>query len=354
MKPGHFCTYFDRGFLPQGLALWRSMQAHDPEAVLWVLALDNITAEALRHLGGTNLRVVPLAELEAGDPALAAVKPRRPGVDYIFTLSPCLPHWLMQSQPGIDRITYLDADMLFFSNPQPIFDEMGAASVFLTAHRFPGFLRAHYERHGVYNVGVLSWRRDPQGLACLDWWRDSCLDWCHDRVEAGRYADQKYLEEWPRRFTGVVEGRHPGVNLAPWNWMNHRYEFPDGLPRVDGQPLVLFHFARFRAAAVGNRWWQSGQLDYGVMPARLRNSIYGAYWRALSAATGEIRSVGPDWRPQQRGLRLNRDFWRELPLRLVFGSDWLRLGDRFVSGRLGAGRYSGRVLARLRTIFLRT
>ena len=36
----HYCTYFDRGFLPQGLAMWTSLKAHDATAVLWVLALD--------------------------------------------------------------------------------------------------------------------------------------------------------------------------------------------------------------------------------------------------------------------------------------------------------------------------
>ena len=63
----HTCTYFDRGFLLQGLALWRSLAAHDPAAVLWVLALDDFTAEFLRVLGESRLRVVPLAQLEAAD-----------------------------------------------------------------------------------------------------------------------------------------------------------------------------------------------------------------------------------------------------------------------------------------------
>jgi hypothetical protein len=306
----HYCTYFDREFLPQGLALWRSMQAHDPAAVLWVLALDDFTADVLRRLGEPGLRVVPLAELEAGEPALAAAKTNRTRVEYYFTLSPCC------------------------------------------SHRFAPFLR-HYEQHGRYNVGVLAWRRDRGGLACLDWWRERCLEWCHDRLEPGRYADQKYLEEWPRLFTGVVECRHPGVNLAPWNWMNHRLGFAlSGAVTVDNRPLVVFHFARFRALR-SDRWWQSGQLDYGVMPSRMRNALYGAYWRALAAAAVEIRRVAPDWRSAPRTFRFNRAFWRELPLRVVFGSDWLRVGDRFVSGRLGVGRYSGRVLARLRTILLR-
>jgi hypothetical protein len=67
----HYCTYFDRGFLVQGVALWRSVARHDPDAALWVLALDDETADALRALGDTFLRVVPLAELEAADPRTA-------------------------------------------------------------------------------------------------------------------------------------------------------------------------------------------------------------------------------------------------------------------------------------------
>ena len=53
----HFCTYFDRGFLIQGLALWRSLAAHDPMANLWVLALDDEAVDVLRELKERNLTI---------------------------------------------------------------------------------------------------------------------------------------------------------------------------------------------------------------------------------------------------------------------------------------------------------
>lgn len=378
----HYCTYFDRGFLAQGLALWRSLSRHDPDSALWVLALDDETADALGKLGGTWLRVMRLGDLEAADPELTAAKAGRTRVEYTFTLSPCWPRHLLRHRPEIGRITYLDADLLFFGSPAPVFDAMDAAgaSVLVTEHRFPPWLR-HYEQHGRFNVGVLSFRDDAAGRGCLDHWRGECLAWCHDRVEPDRYADQKYLDAWPARLgPALLVLDHPGVNLAPWNWMNHELTWAvngdaapplragsepgrgrpgstgqpttNGALLVDGEPLVAFHFARFRAHG-GGRWWQSGQLDYGVMPWRLRQFLYGAYWRALEEAAAEIRRVAPGWMPPARPARLDRGFWRALPLRLVFGSDWLRVGDTFVSGRLGLGRYSGRVLALLRTIFLR-
>jgi hypothetical protein len=342
----HYCTYFDRGFLLPGLALWRSLAAHDPAAMLWVLALDDFTADLLKEWAEPRLQVVPLAELERADPALLEAKVNRAPVEYVFTLSPCWPRWLLTSHPEISRLTYLDADLFFFAAPDPIFAAMEAAraSVLITAHRFPPWLR-HYEQHGRFNVGILSFRRDAVGRACLDDWRERCLAWCHDRVEPGRYADQGYLDAWPARLgAALLVLEHPGVNLAPWNWDSPEAARPPG---GDHPEPIVFHFARFRPLC-GDWWWQSGQLDYGVMPWTLRQRLYGRYWQALAAVRAEVAARRPGFDFSHRPARLGRAFWRALPLRVLFGGDWLRVGNRFWNLRLGLGRWSGRSLAFLR------
>lgn len=342
----HYCTAFDQAFLAPGIALWRSLARHEPGAVLWVLALDAVTAELLGELADPRLRVVPLAELERDDPALVAAKDSRSWVEYVFTLSPCWPRWLMTRRPEIDRLTCLDADLFFFANPAPVHAAMDAAgaSVLVTRHGFPPWLR-HYERHGAYNVGFLSFRRDAAGLGCLDDWRTRCLAWCRDRVEDGKYADQGYLDEWPARLgSALLVLDHPGVNLAPWNWdgrtvVSRRW--------VEEGGLIAFHFARFRPL-LGGHWWHSGQLDYGIMPWSLRQAIYGPYWHALRAARAEISAIRPNAAFPRHSARGGRGFWRALPLRLIFGGDWLRLGGAFWNLRFGLGRWSGRCLAALR------
>lgn len=345
----HYCTYFDSGFLIQGLAMWRSLAARDQDSVLWVLALDDRAADVLREIGGTWLRVVRLEEIEAGDEELRAAKANRSKAEYYFTLSPCWPLWLLRRRTDIERVTYLDADLFFFGNPGAMFEEMdrAGASVMITRHRFPSWLK-HYEKHGVFNVGVLSFRRDEAGFGCLEEWRRQCLEWCHDRLEESRYADQKYLEAWPEKMgKGLLVLEDPAVNAAPWNWAGAAWRMDEAEVIVDGRSLVCFHFARFRPIC-GTWWWQSGQLDYGVMPWRLRNALYGAYWRALDAARKEIAERRRGFDFPERVTRFDRSFWRGLPLRILFGSDWLRIGEKFVSGRWGLGRWSGRVLAMLR------
>ena len=348
----HYCTYFDRGFLIQGLALWRSLSQRDPDSVLWVLALDEFTAEVLREIGGTWLRVVPLAEVEAGDVELAAAKANRTQVEYFFTLSPCWPRWLLAKHGDvIERLTYLDADLFFFASPAGIFDAMDAASasVLVTGHRFPEWLR-RFERHGKYNVGILSFRNDPTGRRCLEEWRAQCIEWCYDRLENGKYADQKYLDAWPERLgAALLVLPDEGVNLAPWNWA--QYDFVQRR-WVDEGELVLFHFARFRPV-YGDWWWQSGQLEYGVMPRALRRTIYGPYVCALLAVRAEIAARRPGFDFLRRPTRLGRDFWQSLPLRIVFGGSWLRVGGQFFNLRAGLGRRSAQLLAKVRTIFFR-
>jgi hypothetical protein len=343
----HYCTYFDRNFLAQGLAMVSSIRQHDAHGVIWVLCLDDFTAQLLGDMSAPYLRPIRLTTLEAADDALHAIKVTRTLVEYYFTLSPCWPRYLLRSQPAIERITYVDADMYFFNRPIPIIDEMGSASVLVTEHRYPHHLR-HHLRCGRFNVGLLSFRNDDAGRSCLDDWRERCLEWCHDRAEDGKYADQKYLDRWPAQLGERLHVvNRPGVNLAPWNWSRYHYTFQGEQVYVDGAPLELFHFARFRPS-VGTFWFQSGQLEYGVMPWQLRQRIYGPYWQAMQQALREIHRLRPTYgfiRHKNRGWH---GFWKAFLPRLLFGSDWLRVGPVFLSGRFSLGRYSGHILSRLR------
>lgn len=341
----HYCTFFDRGYLPQGLALWDSLQRHEPDAVCWVLALDEETVDALRAIAAPDLRVVPLAELLAADPQLAAVQAGRSRSEFIFTLKPCLCRHLLREKPGIGLLVYLDADLYFFGDPAAIQRELGERSVFLVPHRYPPW-HDDAARYGKFNVGVVAFRRDASGSACVEWWRTQCLDSTSLTADGERFGDQKYLDEWPQRFAGVVELDHPGVNVAPWNWARHRFERSGGGVRVDGRPLVMFHFAQFKR--ISDRWFDSGQLEYGIMPGRLRSRIYGEYWEALQQAEAAIRRLRPEFSIPRRGWAASLGAWHLAGLRIFWGQFWLHLGSRWLAGRLGLGRWSGHAMGKYR------
>jgi len=296
----HYCTYFDSNYLVQGLTLYRSLAEHDPRSVLWVLCLDQKALDAIKGLDRADLRPVALAELEQADPEVAATKERRSRVEYYFTISPAWPAFLLRRHPDIDRITYLDSDLLFFSTPDPIFDEMGNESVLIIEHGFPDHLR-DLERHGRFNVGLLAFRNDKAGRDVLSRWRLQCIEWCYDRVEDGKFADQRYLDAWPN-LPGVHVLRHKGAGLAPWNWMNYRVQRSNAEVDVDDEPLIFFHYQGFRYV---NRWlFRTTEPTYDAMPGRLRRLIYGPYVRALRSTRRWLRACLPsDALPPQGAAR---------------------------------------------------
>ena len=338
----HYCTYFDQGYLVQGVALLQSLRRHDPGMTLWVLALDEITAGALTALSEGDVRVMTCAELEAGDPGLARSRDTRSRLEHIFTMSPCLPRHILRRHPELPAVAYVDADLWFLDSLDEIHREWAGGSLYLTLHDVPLCLREREERYGHYNVGILGFRNDATALACLDWWRERCLEWCKNVPEPGRYADQKYLDEWPGRFRGVVISAHPGVNVGPWNWSRRQLAVDGPAPTAAGRPLLAFHFAQLRR--LSHRCIDTNQAQYGVMPFRLRKPIYGPYVDALDAAAvrlaqaGQVAPLGAIRPRSEAGLQR----WC---FAVVFGTVWFRLGRGWYSGGFGLGRHSGRIMA---------
>jgi len=258
--------------------------------------MDRECYDTLVQLELPNVHVIALQDFEAGDEKLLAAKNNRSLIEYYFTCTPSLPLFILARHPEVDLITYLDADLFFFDSPRPLFDEIGAGSVAVTEHRCPPDWQDS-NRHGIYNVGWLSFRRDEHAVACLRWWREQCIEWCYDRVEDGRFADQKYLDSWPDRFSGVVVLHHKGANVAPWNVGSYKIRENEGRVYVDEQPLIFFHFHGLKKI---NAWIYNhnlGSYDVRISSLLLR-SIYTPYIADLVAGSEEclslFRSASPE------------------------------------------------------------
>jgi hypothetical protein len=318
----HYCTYFDRNYLTRALALHGSLVRHSPSFTLWALCFDDDAHAAVAALELDGLRAISLTEFERFDPDLLAVKPTRSAVEYYFTSTPTLPLFVLNQAQDADAVTYLDADLLFYSSPEPIFEELADGSVLIIPHRFPARLR-RLELHGTYNVGLLTFRNDMRGRAVLERWRQQCIEWCYDRYEDGRFADQGYLNDWPS-MPGVVVSEHVGAGLAPWNFMQYRVDLAADPPTVDGQPLIFYHFQGFKT--VGPGLFDLGLEDYGRMDRPLKRRLYGGYVHELRHADAILRARSPAFASPASSIRLGRYSWRRLLRRVVQGEVMISVG----------------------------
>ena len=295
----HFCTYCDHRYLIRALALYQSLARHANPFRLYVLCMDDATYEAIGRL--PHAVPIHLDAFERGDEGLLTAKKDRTLLEYYFTCTPSLPLYVLNNFPDVDVVTYLDADLFFYGDPKPIFAELGDRSILIVGHRFPPNLRI-LERYGTYNVGWASFRNDASGRECLSWWRARCLEWCHDRPDAGRFADQKYLDDWPTRFQRVVVLQHKGGGLAPWNLSAYELGEKDGTVVVDNEPLIFFHFHHLKRMT---RCLVDPGLDaYGArLDATARRRVYAPYVRELQVL--EHRTLSKSGNGLHDGTRLH-------------------------------------------------
>ena len=288
----NFCTYFDKNYLLKGLAMYRSLERYLKSFSMWILCFDDLTYEVLKKLELKNVRLISLREFESGDEDLARAKLNRTLKEYLWTVTPTLCLFVLKNNPEIKSITYLDADLLFFKEPCPIYDQFDGSSILIIGHRY--FQKYAYLEplHGIYNVAMLVFRNDKQGHKCLSWWRERCNEWCFCRMEDGKFGDQKYLDDWPVRFEGVVVLGHKGANLAPWNIDNYALSKVDGKVMVDEEELIFFHYhstSQVRDDAI------EAPQGYKITKQYL-DLIYRPYLKSLCDALSGVRRVYPYFR----------------------------------------------------------
>lgn len=240
----YYVTLFDSNYLTRGLVLYRSLLRHAGEFHLWIICFDELAYQLLSQLNLEKVTLVPLSQFE--DEELLRIKPERSPKEYCWTCTPSTALYVLNTELHVDLITYLDADLMFFSSPEPIFTEAGDASILLTEHRNLPEFEASFYNGGKYNVQFMTFRRSSDGLKALTWWRERCLEWCFDRFEDGKHGDQKYLDDWLERFKGVHVVQHLGAGLAPWNNTQHSITQREGQVFVEKDPLIFYHFHSFR------------------------------------------------------------------------------------------------------------
>jgi hypothetical protein len=285
----HYCTYFDQHYLVRGLALYQSLRAHAEPFALHILCLDPVSEARMRALDLPFVTVFGLAEFLSYDQALAVLHKTRAPLDFYFSCTPSLVLFLFEKFAQIATLNYVDADLFFFSSPAPIYQEIGAAEIAIIEHRFPAW-RDHSALHGRFNVGLVYFKRATQSAACLQRWRAQCIEWCENVAQAGRFGDQKYLDEWPERYAHLHVLQHPGANVAPWNLARHALSGSAVALQVDGVALIFFHFHRFCRV-----FWRLydpvlREFDAPVLPAT--RALFRHYARALKAAHRQVSALG--------------------------------------------------------------
>jgi len=287
-----YLSYCDRNYLVRLLAMARSLFKHEQqETELIVICFDEITRLLLDKLNIDGLTTIPLHAIEHEDAELLSKRQIRSPTEYYWTMTPTLLLRVLEWRPEIDILTYTDADTLFFGPADALYEELGQQSILIHEHRYQPSLQKLDNQAGRFNVGLMCFRSDTQGLSALRWWRQACLDWCYARFEDGKFGDQKYLEQFPDLFDSLQILQHPGLGTAPWNHENYSYARDDlGHVTLDGQRLAHFHFHGLSLCSP--KEFIAFRYNYPISDTVLRE-IYVPYCESLRSSISELQTLLP-------------------------------------------------------------
>ncbi|MCR5573673.1 MAG: glycosyl transferase [Bacteroidaceae bacterium] len=242
----YFCTLFDSNYISKGIALYLSIENHTKDFIMYVMAMDRKCQDILKSIGFERVVVDCIEDIS--DPDLAVAKANRSRAEFCWTCGSYTTDFFLH-QYELPDITYLDSDLMFFSSPQVVFDELKKknASVGLAPHF------THNSLFGRYCVQYVYFRNDEDGRGCLRWWRNECLKWCYSKLEDGKYGDQKYLDYFAKRFNYVYAIENRGVGIAAWNMYYYKYKEKKVCYGNHEWPFVFFHYSNFKIDVENNK-----------------------------------------------------------------------------------------------------
>lgn len=231
--------------LYQGIVLYRTLMHNTEHFILFILCVDDEAYSILSLLSLKNVVLISKKEIETED----IIKKFEDKMlnEKCWTLKPVLIEKVFEEYK-YNRVTHLDADLCFFSNPNIIFRNQSDCAVLLSPHDFPTneYFKTIEKKCGIYNSGFISFKNDNNGRACLSWWKKNCFIWCYDRCSEDGFGDQKYLDKMPKLFQNVCDINTEGVNIAPWNHNKYKFHIKQSRIFVNRYPLIFYHFCGFR------------------------------------------------------------------------------------------------------------
>jgi len=284
---------FDSRYLAKGVVMLQSLirESFDRHTI-HVLAMDENCESVLRELNIKGVIVHALKDFEALA-GMHNVRATRNWTEYCWTCASVFTEFVLQICSG--RVTYLDADLMFFADPELIFTEIGTKSIGITPHRFAKKDEPRLLPNGRFNVQWVTFHGEV-GEACLKRWAKQCRDWCYYTNDGGKFGDQGYLDEWPTRYAGeVCEIANPGAGLAPWNVANHIVEKVGDVVMADNYTVIFYHYHELQEQESGLY-----RLTNWKLRDRDKELIYAPYlkaldkWKALLAATDTRKYFGPE------------------------------------------------------------
>ena len=280
----NYCTFFDRSYLEFGLNLHESLTDNSKSFKLFVIAFDEYTVNFLKSKKLKNTIIINYKRFI--NKKLYNLKKQRKKNEFFWTCTPFVIEYFLKKF-NLKQITYVDADVYFYKDPNIIIKKYKSFSVLITKHNFEKKNKYLEKLSGKFCVQFITFSNNKNSLVALQWWKARCEEWCFDRYEDGKFGDQKYLDQFPKKFKNVKIVLEEGAGLAPWNInkfnLKNNEIYKKNFKKID---LFFYHFHYVRRISSKIYFIGGWPINKGII-----HLLYKPYLKKLGQKNSEIKRI---------------------------------------------------------------
>lgn len=244
----NICTIIAKNYVSFARTLSQSFLNLHPNGKCYVLIIDEF--DDYIDVSHENFEIIRPVDLNI--PRLLEFCFKYNITELSTAFKPFLLSYLFKSN-DIDKIIYLDPDILITHSLNNLYDELEITDIILTPHLdtdYPddGLLPddSHIMRSGIYNLGIIGLRKCENVDNFLKWWRHKLYDKCVINHKIGYFVDQKFIDLAIVLFPNITPINDKGYNVAYWNIHSRKIHMNENVWMCNDGVLYFYHFSNFK------------------------------------------------------------------------------------------------------------
>ncbi|MFC5190302.1 hypothetical protein ACFPIK_00880 [Algoriphagus aquatilis] len=245
-----YFTLCSNNYLPFAFTLGKSLKELESDVKLVIGLADRVNVN-IDYSVWNEFDFLPCFDL--GYPDFESMLARYNIIEFNTAIKPFYFEYLFAKYPEVDQIYYLDPDLCFYQSPKLMDQEWSEAEILLTPNLIyttpkPSTGELASLRHGMYNLGFIGLKRGTESFRLIQWWKERLKEHCRIDKCYGIFVDQKWMDLAPLFFDKIKSVKHPGWNMAWWNFSERKLlQTSEGYSVNQADtPLVFFHFSGFK------------------------------------------------------------------------------------------------------------
>lgn len=239
-------TIVSKNYISTARVLCDTFLEHHPGAKFFVVLVDKLNDEFDPEKEKFEL----LSLYEIGIPSPDIFPYQYTILELNTAVKPfALKHLLLNEK--IDKLTYIDPDIIIANPLKKVWDGLDDHIVVLTPHMREPFndndnpSEVGILQSGTYNLGFIGLANSKESLKLLDWWLGKLYLDCVVDIPNGLFVDQKWMDLVPAYFEKTLILHDPSYNAAYWNLHERDVSKVNNKFYVNDIPLSFFHFSGY-------------------------------------------------------------------------------------------------------------